>query len=225
MTGVKGFGLYWQYRVLNEKDAMQTKTDRLTLAGKVISKIANPCFLSTLMLALMALTYSRDSGRIAEWIAALVVFLVLLPEAYVLVRARKEYPFVKLLTSPTAFLKQHPRDVLAIAVLCGVTGGICLFLLDAPPVLLYTYAALLAGSVVIAVLNLYLRVSYHLGAVTIIVIMASLAWGPVALLLLLVLPVIGWAKHRIKEHTLFQLIGGTTVAAIISGVALLLYSF
>ena len=90
--------------------------------------------------------------------------------------------------------------------------------------MLYTYASLLIGSVIFALVNMFHRVSYHLGTVTILVIMASVAWSQNYLILTIALPIIGWAKHRIKEHTLIQLIGGIAIAVVISGVVLSLFN-
>jgi len=202
---------------------MKAESDTLTQTGIVISKMANPCFLSISVLALMALTYSVNVTLLASWITSLIIFLILLPGLYVLARAYKEYDISNLLSSPTAFLKKHPRDVIVIASLFGLSGYFCLFLLDAPSIMLYTYATLLTGSMIIALLNMFYRVSYHLGAVTILVIMASVAWSQNLLFLIIALPIIGWAKHRIKEHTLVQIIGGIAIAVVISGVVLLLF--
>ena len=90
--------------------------------------------------------------------------------------------------------------------------------------MLYTYASLLIGSVIFALFNMFHRVSYHLGTVTILVIMASVAWSQNYLIFTIALPIIGWAKHRIKEHTLIQLIGGIAIAVVISGVVLSLFN-
>ena len=189
----------------------------------VISKIANPCFLSISVLALIALTYSADVTSLASWIVSLIIFLIVLPGLYVLAKAYKEGNIPDFLLSPTAFLKKHPRDVLVIALLFGLSGYFCLFLLNAPSIMLYTYASLLIGSMTIALFNMFYRVSYHLGTVTILVIMASVAWSQNFFLLAITLPIIGWAKHRVKEHTLIQLIGGIAIAAAISSIVLLLF--
>lgn len=202
---------------------MKAELDTLTQAGMVISKITNPCLLSISVLALMAMTYSVDIPLLASWIVSLIIFLILLPGLYVFARAYKEYNISNLLSSPTAFLKNHPRDVLVIALLFGLSGYFCLFLLNAPSIMLYTYATLLTGSIMIALFNMFYRVSYHLGTVTILVIMASAAWSQNFLLLIIALPIIGWAKHRTKEHTLVQLIGGIAIAVVISGIVLLLF--
>ncbi|MFC1939773.1 hypothetical protein ACFLXO_03690 [Chloroflexota bacterium] len=202
---------------------MLTKSDILTKTGKVITRVANPCFLSILVLALMATTASMDANSLISWIVTLIIFLVLLPTVYVFVRTYKNRDIIRLILSPTVFLKQHPKDVLVVALLFGLSGQTILFLLNAPPILLYTYAALLIGSIVIALFNIFYRVSYHIGAITILAIMVVITWGPNLLPILFAIPIIGWAKYQIHEHTLVQIISGSAVAIVISSVVLLLH--
>jgi uncharacterized membrane protein len=90
-----------------------------------------------------------------------------------------------------------------------------LILLKAPAILLTTVVALLAGSIVTALFNTFYRVSYHLTALTIMVIMTAYTWGVAYLLLALFIPLVFWAKFRIREHTIPQLLEGMAVAVVV----------
>ncbi|MFC1928318.1 hypothetical protein ACFLXK_01780 [Chloroflexota bacterium] len=208
---------------MNSRKIMRAESDRLTKTGKVISRVTNPCFLSILVLALMAATASMDTNSLIGLIVALFIFLVLLPTVYVFVRTYKNRDLIRLIFNPTVFLKQHPKDVLVVALLFGLSGQISLFFLDAPLILLYTYAALFMGSIVVALFNIFYRVSYHIGAITILAVMVVITWGQNLLPVLFAFPVIGWAKYQIHDHTLIQLISGAAVGIVISSVVLLLY--
>ena len=95
-----------------------------------------------------------------------------------------------------------------------------LVFLEAPSLLLCTLVALLACSIVAALFNLFYRLSYHLAAVTTIVIMAATAWGQILLVLLAASPLIGWAKYHTREHTLAQLAMGIALSVAVSGATL-----
>jgi hypothetical protein len=97
-----------------------------------------------------------------------------------------------------------------------------LILLKAPAILLAPVAALLAGSIVTALFNTFYRVSYHLTALTILVIMTAHTWGFAYLLLGLIIPLVSWAKFRTREHTIPQLVEGMAVATVVC-LAVLLY--
>jgi hypothetical protein len=71
---------------------------------------------------------------------------------------------------------------------------------------------LLIISLIIAVINLGYRASFHIAAITVLVAMSMAAWGPRFLLLGVLIPVIGWAKYRTHEHNPVQM----TMAIVLS---------
>ena len=202
---------------------MKDKSVELTRASYIISKATNPCVLSLLFLILMAVTESASTRLLTSWIITLLLFLIVLPLAYVYLRTYKTGTGIKLKSDPTIFLKQHPSDILIVGLLFGIPGLVGLFLFEAPLVILQTYAALLIGSFVIAICNIFYRVSYHLGAVTILVMMAPIAWGQNFLVLMAVIPLVSWAKYQIDEHTIIQLLSGFIIAIFVGGVVLIAY--
>jgi len=165
----------------------------------------------------MAFTESNDVRALIGWVAAVFLFLVLLPLVYVYVRTSKSRSGTKLVANPTIFLKQHPRDILILGLLLGLPCLVILVFLEAPSLLFGTLAALLASSIVTALFNIFYRVSYHLAAVTVLVIMAALTWGPIYFVLLAAIPLVGWAKYRINEHTPAQLAIGIALSVVVSG--------
>ena len=176
--------------------------------------------MSLLVLVLMSMTESTSIRLFIHWIIILLLFLIILPLVYVYLRIYGAGTGINLRNDPTVFLKRHPQDVLIVAFLFGLPGLVCLFFMEATPILLYTYSALFVGSLAIALCNLFYRVSYHLGTVTILAIMASIAWGQNYLILLAAIPLIGWAKYHIKEHTVTQLLSGIVIAVFIGGFVL-----
>ena len=94
--------------------------------------------------------------------------------------------------------------------------------LEAPPFMLRTLLVLLAGSIVAALLNIFYRISYHLAAVTVLVIMSVLTWGQIFLVLWAAIPLIGWAKYYNHDHTLVQIVLGIALAMVVSGATLCL---
>ncbi len=203
---------------------MEGKASRSTYLARVISKITNPCILSVLVLFLMAYTESTNLRVLIGWIAILFLFLALLPLIYVYIRTYTSRGGTKLLANPTSFLKQHPRDILILSLLLGLPCLVILVFLDAPLLLLSTLAALLASSIVTALFNIFYRVSYHLAAVTVLVLMAALTWGQIYFILLAVIPLVSWAKYRINEHSPAQLAISIAVSVAVSGATLYFFN-
>lgn len=196
--------------------------NQLASTAKVISRVTNPCVLSVVVLSLMAYTESSNLWALFCWVSIILLFLVVLPLVYVCVRTSALRGGAKCIADSTTYLKQHPRDIWVLGAFSGLPCLLILVFLEAPSFVISTLVALLATSLVIATFNAFYRVSYHLGAVTILLIMIALTWGQTFLVLLATLPVIGWAKYRLREHTLVQLAMGIGLAVVVSGTILYL---
>lgn len=195
---------------------MEHQVTRSTYFAQVISKFTNPTILSVIFLLLIAFTKSKNLSESGGWFAIMLLFFVFIPVVYVLIRISRSEKQTKSPVELTKFLKRHPGDILFLALLLGLPCLITMWFLKAPPILFSTVAALLTGSVVTALFNLFYRVSFHLTGITILIIMAAQAWGPLYLFLLATIPLISWAKFQISDHTIPQLIIGTIVAVAVS---------
>ena len=204
---------------------MQSKVTRSIYLARIISRVTNPCILSVLVLLLIAYTESTNVPVLVALVMVMLLFLVLMPLVYVYMRTSRSRRSTKLITDSTIFLKQHPRDILILGLSLGLPCLVILLFLEAPSLLLCTLVALLASSIVMALLNLSYRASYHLAAVTILVIMSALTWGQIFFVLLAAIPLIGWAKYQNHEHTLSQLAMGIVLSVAVSGATLYLFGW
>jgi len=150
----------------------------------------------------------------------LLLFLVVLPLIYTYVRIFASRSGTKPVGDPTIFLKQHPRDVLILGVLSGLPCVVILVFLEAPLLVLCTLIALLASSLIIASFNIFYRISYHLAALTVLAIMVTITWGQFFLITFAAIPLIGWAKYQLLEHTPTQLVIGIVLSVAVSQITL-----
>jgi hypothetical protein len=195
---------------------LEYQATRSSYIARAISKFTNPTILSVITLLLIAFTKSSSVPESVGYFAIILLFFVFIPAVYVLIRASRSGNKIKSVIELTKFLKQHPVDILIMALLLGLPSLIILGFLKAPVVLTATVAALLAGSIVTSLFNLFYRVSFHLTGITIVIIMAAQAWGQPYLFLLIAIPPISWAKFQIRDHTIPQLIIGIIVAMVMS---------
>ena len=202
---------------------MESKVSRLNYLARAISRVTNPCILSVLVLLLIAGTEYADVRALVAWAITTVLFLVIIPLVYVYIRTFKNISAIKLITAPTVFLKQNPVDILILGFFLGLPCLVILLALEAPSLMLRTLLALLASSILVALLNMFYRISYHLSAVTVLVVMSALAWGQSFLFLWAVVPLVGWAKYHNREHTPIQLALGIALAVAVSSATLCLF--
>jgi hypothetical protein len=180
----------------------------------VIVKATNPCILSLVMLLAILITGSGSLLTIAVWSLIIFSFLIAIPLIYVYLRTSLDKS-VRFPKDPTTYLKQHPKNILVLGVLCGLSSLTVLYFLRAPAPLLETLAALLISALVVAIINLFYRASFHITATTILIIMAAVIWRPVFMSLAVIIPFIGWAKYNLREHTFIQMIVTIPLAAIV----------
>ncbi len=199
---------------------MENKITRSTRLARVIVRATNPCILSVLVLFAIALTESSNVGVLVGWVMILILFLVVLPLAYTYMRIIRNKSDTRSIVNPTIFLRQHPRDILIIGILLGLPCVVILAFLEAPLPLLETLIALLASSLIIASFTVFYRISYHLAALTILVIMTVVTWGSIFLVTFAAIPLSSWAKYRLHEHTLTQLAIGIFLSMAVSGTIL-----
>ena len=199
---------------------MENKITRSTRLARVIVRVTNPCILSVLVLFAIALTESSNVGALVGWVLILILFLVVLPLAYTYMRIIRNKSDTRSIVNPTIFLRQHPRDILIIGILSGLPCVVILVFLEAPLPLLETLIALLASSLIIASFTMFYRISYHLAALTILVIMTTITWGSIFLVTFAAIPLCSWAKYRLHEHTLTQLAIGIFLSMAVSGTTL-----
>ena len=202
---------------------MEHKVTRSTYLAQAVSRYSNPPILSVLILLLIAYTKANNADELIGWVAAILLFFVLIPSIYVYLRIHRSRDRIKSVAKLTTFLKQHPIDILILALLPGLICLATLSILKAPTVLISTVVALLAVSIVTALFNTFYRVSFHSAAITILIIMAAQAWGEGLLILFVILPLICWAKYHLRDHTIPQLVIGTALAAVVGLTTLFLF--
>jgi hypothetical protein len=188
------------------------EVSRFTLA-RVISVVMHPLLLPVAVLLAVAYAESGGLRAFGGWALIILFFFAALPLVYVYLRSPGG---AKRIGDPAAFFRAHPKEICLLAVVCALPCILLMVLFDAPSSLLATIVALLAASLALALVNILYRASYHLAALTTLVIAVVLVWGRVALPAIAVIPIVGWALYALRRHNLAQLAAGFGLALIIS---------
>ncbi len=190
----------------------ESADSRLLKTAKVISYLTNPVTLSVLVMLLISLTKTKDALTLTGWWVEVLVFLVIFPLIYLCIRAiiRKDKNLIFRGIIP--FLKQNPRDVAALSFVFGTSCLVVLMLFGAPAEMYGTLAALLMTAILIASVYKFYRISYHVAAIVILVVMVVINWGSIFACFAVLIPAAGWAKYRLHEHSPAQMV----IAALLS---------
>jgi len=211
------FMLHWVHR------RHRSSLSRSISNARAVSRVTNPCFLSIIVLVLIACTDSAELCDIVSYVAVIVLGLGLLPISYVLIRMARQGTRAEQLGDLVGFLKEHPRDVGTLGMVFGLPCAVLLFYLDAPSFLVATLTSLLVCSLLIALVRGKYRVSYHLAGITCLIIMSAVLWGVMLFAVAAVTPLIVWARYLLREHTIYQMMAGSILAIAVCVVVL--YSF
>jgi hypothetical protein len=189
---------------------------RINEAARWISNVMNPYPITLALLLAVAYTSAISLRNFAVWAFVIFLSFIALPLIYILIKNITNKADNMRLQEPTAFFRKHRSEIWILGI---VSMGIMvpsLIFLSASSNLYATFAALLGTSLAIAVVNRYFKASFHLAAITSVVIVATLIWGYMVLPIVVIIPVVAWARYSLKQHTLYQLAAGFGLAIIIS---------
>lgn len=91
-----------------------------------------------------------------------------------------------------------------------------LIVLDAPKILYVGFFALLLGLIAIVIINRWVKASIHLAAATSAMLFVGIVYGGYYFLLLLLIPILAWARIKTKEHTLAETVIGTILGLVLT---------
>jgi len=191
-----------------------------TAIAKPVSRVLNPFFIS--IMALLVATYAGTSNlrEFGTWTLITLFFCVIVPFAYIYVRSSGKGGSKKRIPDFSPFLKERRKEIWALVIIAGVPFISLLIILKAPTILMVTLVSLIGSCLVIALVNRFFKASFHISSVTILVITAVVVWGQAALPALLIIPLVGWARFSVREHSLVQLAVGFAIALVIEGASL-----
>ena len=176
-----------------------------------ISHIMSPHIVGIVLVSAMAFQFSDDPRSIVLWLAVVIPLLVIPPLIYLLWLVHRGT--IEDIYMPNRKTRLRPLAVLMVWLL-GCLGLIRYW--EAPPVV---ESFVLAATILVGILSLvtlFWKISFHGAAIsaaatTTVMVAGSYAW-PVVLLV----PLVGWARVRLKRHTLRQVIYGSLVGVLIA---------
>jgi membrane-associated phospholipid phosphatase len=171
----------------------------------------SPHIVGIVLISVMAYQFSDNPLSVMLWLALVVPLLVVPPLIYLFWLVHKGT--IEDIYMPKRETRLRPLAVMMVWLLT------CLGLIrywQAPPVVetFVVTATILMG--ILSLVTLFWKISFHGAAIsaaatTTVMMAGSYAW-PVVLLV----PLVGWARVRLKRHTPRQVIYGSLVGALIA---------
>ena len=183
----------------------QKKGWSYTLANWV-SNVLNPPLISVLGIFLMAAFLGTpDAWR---WAALFVILVVIVPTLYVYLLLKRGK--IETFHIPN---RQNRKGVYLVIILSNVVGVIVMLVLGAPFLLLAFGIMGVMQSTLLFLINMYWKISGHTTAISglSVFIVAALGWSMYPVLM--IVPLVAWARIRTRSHSFWQTIAGVMTGA------------
>ncbi len=187
-------------------------------AARFISNILIPPTWSIALIWAISIHFGRSAKQILLWGGIGSFFAAVLPVLYVawLHKHGKVSQFHIPLRS-----QRHAPYLLSAALL--VLTYFFLWILKAPTLLLAATLASLGNTLFIFIVNIFWKISAHMMGAAAPLIAFSFAFGKWVLPFYLLLLAIGWARVKLKAHTVAQVLAGGLAGLILTYIQLVFY--
>jgi hypothetical protein len=178
--------------------------------AQLISFIFNP--LTVILFAPFILVYrtTHDVDTAIYWSAYTLIFLMILA-VFAIVAVKK-----KIFTDLDISKREQRPLMFLISLLMICAYIICLFVFHGPFILYVLAISSMLGVSFVSVINRRIKASVHMAAITALILPVAISFGQYYLLLLFLLPLVGWARIKTKRHTLPEVLVGSTVGGLLS---------
>jgi membrane-associated phospholipid phosphatase len=185
-------------------------------AARLVSNLVHPYVVLVPVLALAAFLEVREPFEIFKWTALSYVSALLFPTLHikilgVIVSRRGEPEKVS-----REFVRDRPLQLFVMAVLFGMPPALILYFLGGPRDMLIIILGITLVMVVLSLVNLAHRASFHLAMITAMLSALLFMVGPLSLTTLPLLPVLGLSRYRLGMHTPPQLVSGFFIGLAVS---------
>lgn len=110
--------------------------------------------------------------------------------------------------------KEDRIKPLVVSCISYIIFFIILYILEGPLFLKSIFAVIIVSTIILTIITYFWKICLHASGMTFMVITLIILFGKWMLLMIPLIPLIGWARVRIKKHTVNQVILGTGITAI-----------
>jgi hypothetical protein len=182
---------------------------KVTLA-KIISYVLNPLTVTVLAPFVLVYRTTYDINLAFAWTMYTVVFILFLG-LFVYAGVRK-----KVFTDLDVSKREQRPLLFFVSLLFCASYLVSVILLRAPFILAIFAMSVIVGISFAYVINTKIKASMHVAVITAFTIPVAASFRNSYFLLLLLIPLVGWARLKTKRHTLPEVLMGGAVGGILS---------
>ena len=186
--------------------------------AKLTSNILNPFLVSFAVIILLAFESTATTPDALKWSSISVAFSVL-PVFAIVVCLVQNKKLESIFVNP----RQQRTRVYLLASAFAVAGYLVLYFLEAPVLLMATFAAGLAAIVIFMGVNLSWKISLHTAFVAASVTVLIIVYDTIGAVSVVLLPPVAWSRIKLEHHSPAQVATGALLAALIVAIVFQLF--
>jgi len=187
-----------------------------TKAPRLISNILHHWVILVPVLTLAAYQAVGEPFDCIKWTLLALVPVLVSPLIYAKIRATMLSRSGSPQKISRSLVRDNPVQLLIMAGLFGIPTALILYYLSAPRNMLIIILGVTAVMVVIALVNLTYRASFHLSMVTSMLTSLWFLFGNISLVAFLLLPILCYSRYRLGAHTPAQMVVGFLIGLAVS---------
>ena len=187
---------------------MQAET-RQRIAN-LTSNVLNPFLVGTVSILILSFESASDALNALKWALILIaigVLPVFLTAIYLVRKGKLDGIFTS--------IRRQRTTIYLLAGICAGAGYAILHYSGAPLMLVATFATGLSAAVIFTVINLWWKISLHTALITALVTILVILYGWIAMMAVVLVFWIGWARLELKQHSPAQVVAAALLSTLI----------
>ena len=198
-------------------NTVEAKKNETIGRANLISNVFHPWAVLVPVLALAAYQAMGEPLESVKW--TLIAFLpaTVFPLIYAKIRATVLSRRGSQQKISRSLVRNNPGQLFIMTGLFGIPASLILHYLNGPRDVLIIILGVTAVMFAISLVNLMYRASFHLSMVTGMLMSLWFLFGAVSFIAFLLIPILGYSRYQLGEHTPTQIITGFFVGLVVGG--------
>lgn len=180
--------------------------------AKAVSLFLHPITVLFPILFILVARFSRDYSHALKWTIfsyAFILIVALFVIAGMMLGAFSNFDVSKREQRPLLF------SFSAFVAFCYLVS---LLILNGPKILLIAFLAITLGLISVVIINRWIKASVHLATATAAILFIGVTYKGYFFLLLGLIPLLAWARVKMKEHTPMETLVGTILGLVVTSI-------
>lgn len=178
--------------------------------ARFISFLFNPLLLLVFVPFFMLYKIEHDWNSAVWWTGYSLIFLISLT-LFITYAVHK-----KIFTNMDVSKREQRPLLFLVCTILGVIYLSGLYYLNGPVILKEITIGIMLGILIVSFINMRLKASIHVATVSAMLFSLAVVYNGYYLLLLLLIPLVAWARLKIERHTLAETIVGGLLGILLS---------